>query len=175
MTGGCTCRVFASEMDIAAMGHMTGCPLRPLDPRELPEVSSGEKWVYKARYYDIIEVRPDMRIQFDGNWDTSVHYRLSFPNDAEEALMLFVRSKTEFARKFKLAESAPPAVPVARHSILAQVRSEAREEMRREINSMGDEYDMTPVIEYREAGWRHPALWWFIGAMSCLAFTEWVL
>lgn len=36
MTKKCTCRIFASEMDIAALGHMTGCPLRECnkDPKE---------------------------------------------------------------------------------------------------------------------------------------------
>lgn len=173
MSKKCTCRVFASEMDIAAMGHMTGCPLRPA-PRPMPEVNSREKWTYKARYYDVIDVRPDIRIQFEGEWDTTIQYRLSFPNDAEEALMVFVRSKTEFASKFMLAETAPPAPVVARPGILSQVRTEAREEMQREIKSMGDE-DVTPVVVYREARWRHPSLWWFIGVMSCLAFLEWVI
>lgn len=30
----CTCKLFASLMDIAAMGHMTGCPLRPTPDKE---------------------------------------------------------------------------------------------------------------------------------------------
>jgi hypothetical protein len=89
--------------DAGKDGHVLNCPygqsLRP-PPRDLPEVSSGEKWGYKFRVYEVIKVRPDIRIQFNDNWDTAIFYRLASPDNAEEAAMKFVRSQTDFLAKF---------------------------------------------------------------------------
>lgn len=85
--------------DAGKDGHALNCPTR--EPRKLPEVSSHETWNYKGRDYYVLKVRPDIRIQFNDNWDTAVFYRLKSPADAEEASMKFVRSRTDFITKFR--------------------------------------------------------------------------
>lgn len=99
MPKSCTCRVVASEMDIAAMGHMTGCPLR-VEPAPV-EVNCHDIWSYKGRRYVVIKVRYDIRIQFNDMWDGCIFYRLASPDNADEASLKFVRAKSDFTAKFR--------------------------------------------------------------------------
>lgn len=87
--------------DAGKDGHALNCPAGRTPPRDLPEVRSGEKWGYKSRVYEVIKVRPDIRVQFNDNWDTAVFYRLASPDGADEAGLKFVRSLTDFTAKFR--------------------------------------------------------------------------
>lgn len=92
--------------DAGKDGHALNCPYG-MEKRAsacsplAPEVSSCEIWSYKSRCYEVIKVRPDIRIQFNGSWETSIFYRLSAPNNAEEAALKFVRAETDFIAKFR--------------------------------------------------------------------------